>query len=453
MKEERGFASRIGFIFSLAAFCVGPGNIWKFPSVVGANGGGAFLLVYLLIMLLVGFPLFMLEVVLGRSSQRSGIQAMRVLEKKEKTPWSVIGVISGIAIFLIVGYVTMIAGGWSFGYLIHIASGTFAGMDTAALGTFFSDYTGSGLCAGLTVATFVLMWLCLNSGVKKGVEKICSILLPSLLVIMVILAGYTLTLEGSMEGLLWYLIPDFTKITSSTISAALTQVLFSLGIGMCCTFVYGSYISKDIPLGSTLLTTAFLDAAVAVLAGLICVPALFAFNIEPTAGAALLYITLPYLFNVMGPMGTVFGVAFMACVFFACFTSVLGGAEALIATITDSTKMKRKVATTVVVIAECLLSMAFVMSFSDGPLSSFSALGLGFFDFADFIASGIGLTLGAILMLAYVIFKWGFPKFMEEANAGNDGKIRVYPWMKPYFCIVLPIAFLIAAYFVIRLYI
>lgn len=453
MNESRGFATRIGFIFSLAAFCVGPGNIWKFPYVVGNNGGGAFLLVYILAIILVGFPLFLVEVALGRSAQRSAIEGMRVLENKKKTSWSIIGVISCIAIFLICGYATMIAGGWSFGYLIHIASGTLTGMDADGLAAFFDSYAGSGLSIGLTAATFVLMWFCLNSGVKKGVEKICSILLPTLLVIMICLGIYVFTLDGSMEGLLWYVVPDFSKITTATISAAFTQVLFSLGIGMCCSFVYGSYIAKDVPLTSTLMVTTVLDSSVAILAGLICVPALFAFGIEPTAGPALLYITLPHLFNEMGSIGIVFGIAFMACVFFACFTSILGGAESLVANITDTSKMSRKAASTLVVLGEFLLSLTFLLSFSGGPLSNFSLIGLGYFDFCDFLASGVALTLGAFLMLAYVIFKWKFPKFMDEVNAGTTGKIRIYPWMKHYFYIVLPIALIYACYCIINLYV
>ncbi|MDO4554297.1 MAG: sodium-dependent transporter [Lachnospiraceae bacterium] len=453
MDNNRGFASRLGFIMSMAAFSIGVGNIWKFPYVVGNSGGGAFLIVYLAMVILVGYPTFLIEVGLGRSSGFSPIRGMQQLEKSKKTPWTMIGWLGALSVFIIVGYATMIVGGWTGGYIFKTISGSLQGLDADGISTAFSQYSGSNASLLFTLATYVLMWLCLNSGVKKGVEKVCSVLLPILFVIMIGLAIYSCVMPGGKEGLLWYIKPDFSKIDASVISAAATQVFFSIGIGMCCAFVYGSYISKDTNMTGSLALTALLDTTIAVLAGLICVPALFSFGIEPTTGPSLIFVTLPQLFNAMGSFGRIFGCLFMLCVYFAGFTSVLGGAESLVAILGDNTKRKRSQNCTIVVIALFILSIFFTRSFGTGFLSKIRILGMGLFDFGDFIASGICLTLGAILMLAYVLFRWGFDKFKEEINAGATGKIRIYDWMKPYFCIVLPIILIAVCYCIVRMYI
>ncbi|MGN0659669.1 MAG: sodium-dependent transporter [Emergencia sp.] len=453
MESKRGFTSRIGFIMSMAAFCIGIGNLWKFPYVVGNNGGGAFLIVYLIMVVLLGIPAFLIEVTLGRSAQLAPIAGMCRLEEKKSTPWSLIGWFGAFAIFVIDSFAIMIVGGWGGGYIVKVFSGSMQGMNADEIAGVFGEFAGSGACMAYSIIAAVLLWLCLNSGVKKGVEKVCSILLPTLLVIMICLAVYANTLPGASKGLLWYITPDFSKIDFSVISAAATQVFFSIGVGMCCAFVYGSYLSKDTNLVKTLSLTAILDTFVAVLAGLLIVPALFSYGIEPTAGPSLIFITLPHLFNEMGSFGNIFGGLFMICVYFAGFTSILGGSESLVANLGDKMGMSRKKASTIIVIAEFLFSLVFTMSFGDGPVAQFKALGLGFFDFMDFLAEGLGLTIGAILMLAYIIFRWGFKKFQEEANVGASGAFRIHNWMKPYFYIVLPIILLIASYCIIRMYI
>ena len=453
MENKRGFTSRIGFIMSMAAFCIGIGNLWKFPYVVGNNGGGAFLLVYLIMVVLLGIPAFLIEVTLGRSAQLAPIAGMAKLEGKNHTAWSAIGWVGVFSIFVICSFATMIVGGWGGGYIVKIFSGSMQGLSADEIGGVFGSFAGSTSCMLYSLIVSVLLWFCLCSGVKKGVEKVCSVLLPTLLIIMIGLAIYANMLPGAREGLLWYITPDFSKIDFSVISAAATQVFFSIGVGMCCAFVYGSYLPKDTNLVKSLSLTAVLDTFVAVLAGLLCVPALFAFDIEPTSGPSLIFITLPHLFNEMGSFGTIFGGLFMICVFFAGFTSILGGSESLVANILDRTKLSRKAASTIVVVAEYLFSLAFTLSFGTGALSKFTALGLGFFDFMDFLAEGLGLTIGAILMLAFIIFRWGFKRFQEEANIGAQGAFRIHDWMKPYFYIVLPIILIVVGYCIIRMYI
>ena len=439
MENKRGFSSRLGFLFSMAAFSIGIGNLWKFPYMVGNNGGGIFLLVYLAVVLLVGIPAFLIELTLGRSSQLSPILGMRKLENKKKTRWSAIGVLGCVAIFIICSYATMIVGGWTGGYIGKMVTGSLKGLSSEEIASVFGSFCGSPVTLIYGAAQAVLLWFCLTGGVKKGVEKVCSILLPTLMGILIILAVYANTLPGALEGLKWYFTPDFSTVSLNTVSAAATQVFFSIGVGQCGAFVYGSYIEKSTDLTGSVFTTAIMDTFVAVLAGVVCVPALFAFNIEPTAGPSLIFITLPQLFNAMGSWGTAFGLLFMVCVFFAGFTSILGGSEALVACICDSKKKcSRKKAATIICIAEFLFSVVFTLSFGSGWLSKIRLLGLGLFDFADFVAT-LCMALGAVAMLAYVICRWKFKKFQEEANAGAAGKVRVYGWMKVYINYIFPI--------------
>ena len=452
MEQKRGFASRLGFIFSMAAFSIGIGNLWKFPYMVGNNGGGAFLLVYLILVLLVGIPAFIIEVSLGRSSGLSPVLGMRKLEGNKKTPWSIIGWLGVIAIFIIVSYATMIVGGWTGGYIFKILTGSLKGLSADEIGQTFGSFAGDPFSLIFAAAEVILLWFCLCSGVKKGVEKVCSVLLPTLLAIMLGLCVYSNTLPGAWEGLKWYLTPDFSKVTLSSVAAAACQVFFSIGVGMCGAFVYGSYSMKEGNLPKSMFITGLMDTFIAVLAGILVVPALFAFDIEPTAGPSLIFITLPHLFNTMGSFGTIFGALYMLCVFFAGFTSILGGSEALVAVICDSKpQMDRKKASTLVVAAQFLVGILFTFSFGSGAISQIRILGLGLFDFADFIAS-LCMCLGSVFMLAYVIFRWGFKNFMEETNHGASGPIRIYSWMKAYICYIYPVVLIAVFYSIMRMY-
>lgn len=452
MEQKRGFASRLGFIISMAAFSIGIGNLWKFPYMVGNNGGGAFLLVYLILVLMVGIPGFIIEVTLGRSSRLSPVLGMRKLEGNKKTPWSIIGWLGITAIFIIVSYATMIVGGWTGGYIYKIVTGSLTGLSAEEIAGTFSGFSGSPVSLIFAALEAVLLWFCLCSGIKKGVEKVCTFLLPTLFVIMIILSVYSNTLPGAFEGLMWYLTPDFSKINMSSVAAAACQVFFSIGIGQCGAFVYGSYSMQEGNLPKSMLTTAVLDTLIAVLAGILVVPALFAFDIEPTSGPSLIFITLPHLFNNMGSFGTIFGTLYMVCVFFAGFTSILGGSEALVAALTDAKpEWCRKKAATAIVIAQFLAGVIFTMSFGTGAISQIRILGLGLFDFADFVSS-VCMCLGSIFMLAYVLFRWGFGRFQEEANRGASGAIRIYNWMKPYVCCVFPVVLLAVCYSILRMY-
>ena len=449
--EKRGFSSTLGFLLSMAAFSIGIGNLWKFPYIVGANGGGAFLLVYIAIVILVGVPGFLIELTLGRTSGRSPIKGMEVLEGK-KTGWSVIGVLGCFAIFTICSYATMIVGGWTCNYIVALLNGQLSTMDSAGIANFFGEIAGSNMTIIFSALEAVLLWLCLSSGLKKGVEKVCSVLLPTLFVILIVLCIYSNTLPGSIEGLKWYLTPNLANVSMTTISAAACQVFYSIGMGQAGAFVYGSYIDKKTNLTKSVALGATMDTCAAVLAGLVIVPALFAFGIEPTAGPSLIYITLPNLFNAMGGIGTIFGLLFMICVFFAGFTSILGGSEGLVATICDKAEgFSRKKAAIIICVAEFLFSILFTLSFRGGFFAEFTAIGLGFFDFFDFLATN-AMAVGVFVMLGYVLYRWKFYRFQEEANAGATGKIRVYGWMKYYINYIYPLVMIFVFVCLLQMY-
>jgi len=454
MEQKRGFASRLGFIFSMAAFCIGIGNLWKFPYVVGNNGGGAFLIIYLLAVALVGIPAFVIELSMGRKSRLSPIAGMKVLANNKKSRWSIIGVLGCIAIFIMVSYAAMIVGGWTIGYIVKLLSGALSSLSPEELGAAFGSFTSQPINVVYSAIQVFLVWMCICGGVKKGVEKVSSILMPTLLAIMIGLAVYSICLPGAIDGLLWYIIPDFSKVSMGSISAACVQVFYSIGVGMCCAYVYGSYFAPKGKLVSSAVTTAVMDTSVAVLAGLICVPALFAFNIEPAIGPSLIFVTLPNLFNSMGSFGLIFGLLFMICVFFAGFSSNVGGSEALVAVLCDAKPewSRRKVAT-IVCVAQFLFSILFILSFGGSAmLSNLKILGLGFFDFFDFVSS-LCLSLGSILMLAFLLFRWKFSGFKEAANEGSEGsKLKVYDWMKGYICYIYPIVLVVVFFFIMDVY-
>lgn len=451
--KDRGFGSRIGYILSMAGFCIGVGNMWKFPYMVGANGGGAFLLCYIAMAIFVGIPLFLIEVQLGRSSQLSGISGMQKLTGKKGSFWNSIGWLGTVSGFIIGVYCLPLVGGWVLGYIFKIAGGSLRGMNNEQVIKAFADYSGSWNCVALTAVYAFFVWLIMNTGVKRGVEKLCKIAMPTLIVLLIGLAIYSNTLPGSRKGLLWYLTPDFSAITFNVLQAAAVQVFFSIGIGMCCGFVYGSYIKKDANMVGDTAGVAMLDTFVAILSGLVITPALFAFNIEPTSGSSLIFITLPQMFNAMSPVaGTLFGVLFLIAIFLAGTTTVVGFFEAVQTNLMDTLGWGRKKADLVTTVAAFVFALPATLSVGTGALSEVRLFGYGIFDFYDVISSAFGLTIGAVLMLLFVLFKWRFENFRREANLGAGRRIYIWVPMSTYYKFILPLLLALVVYGIIAAY-
>lgn len=455
--KQEGFSSKFAHIMTLAGFCIGISNMWKFPYMVGANGGGIFLLIYLICAVIVGLPLFILEQQLGRSAGLAGGPGMAKLSNGSKF-WTATAGWLGLITVLLIGCYFWTIMGWNIGYIFKTASGSLYGLgtDTAAVSAEFSSFSGSWGCVLGSLLCAALAWFMLNTGFKTGVEKLCSIALPTLIVLLIGLAVYSNLLPGANEGLKWYLTPNLEGVDlGNAFQAAVVQVFFSVGVGMACAFVYGSYMSKKDNLMQDSVLAVTCDTFVAFMSGMVVTPALFAFGIEPSASPGLIFISLPQMFNEMGNIpGRIFGTFYLIAVFLACLTSIVAVMEAGVANFGQRFGWSRRKASSLVVLITFGMSILVTRNMSgDSILGGMTFLGdYGLFDTLDCLASGFGLTLGALFMLLFVIFRYGYKKFMDEANEGATGRLRLRPWMKWYYTIPLPILLLVTTYFIIRMY-
>jgi NSS family neurotransmitter:Na+ symporter len=411
---REGFASKIGFIFAAAGSAIGLGNIWRFPWLAGANGGAAFLIIYLGIVILVGVTMFMGEVTLGRYAQRSNVGAF----KKVAPGWTWVGAMGLLAGFLILSYYSVV-GGWVIYYFVRAIAG-FNMTDPSLTGQLFESFITHPLLPLIFHALFMGMtiWICYN-GVQGGIEKYSNIMMPALFAIVIILAIRSLTLPGAAEGLRFYLVPDFSKITGKTFLDALGQVFFSLSLGMGSILTYGSYLSKkeNIPQVSTIVP--IMDTLIAFTAGLIIFPAVFNYGFEPAAGPGLTFVTLPAVFSEM-PLGNLFGGAFFLLLFLAALTSAISLLEPLTAYMMEEHGWERKRAT--VILGSIMFVIGIGASLSMGVWSSFKIAGLVFFDQLDWVANNLLLPLGGMFTAIVVAWVWGTKNALQEAT--NDGTLK-----------------------------
>jgi len=414
MKREN-WGSRFGFIMATAGFAVGMGNIWRFPYIVGENGGGAFIIVYLILTAIIGIPLLTAEISLGRKAQLTPLKGMKKLSG-DSSIWNIIGWVEITATLLILGFYLMIMA-WVTVYLKEYITGEAFAYNATNIQSHFDELQGNSssillYCLGIAL----LIAFVTARGLQGGVELVSKIFMPILLVMFILLAIGANTLEGSEEGLKWYLKPDFSKINFQVVLSALGQIFFSIGIALTAGFVFGSYLDpkkSDIP-GSVGIVVLF-DTAIAILAGFVIFPALFAFDIEPNAGPGLLFVTMATLFKEV-PFGMFFGGVFFFLVFIAGFTSIIGLIEAIISTIIDSMNISRIKAVIITVSSTFLLTIPSVLGF--GVWQDIQPLGFSFFGLFDFISGKILLPLGGILISVYVAYIWGFSNFMRETNEG-----------------------------------
>ena len=411
LDETKGrdqWISKFGFIMAVAGSQIGLGNLWKFPYLAGSNGGGAFVFVYLIIVLLVGFTLTLGEMLIGRHTQLGAVGAYKKLSKK----WTWLGGLGVLAGFLILSFYSVV-GGWIINYMVKSVTG--------ALGTAdFGGFISSPAAPVVYHAIFMLATLAIViGGISRGIERASKGLMPALFVMTLIVMVRSLTLSGAMEGVKFLLTPDFSVIDGSVILAALGQVFFSLSLGMGCIVTYGSYLSKDEDIVKDSLIAPLLDTAMAILAGLTILPAVFAFGFDPTEGPGLLFVTLPSVFAKM-PLGNFFAFIFFTLVFFAALTSAISLLEATVAYMVDEIKWSRKKATTAMSIAIFILGAA--ASLGLGVWDHITVLpGKDIFDSLDFTASNILLPLGGMSMSIFIGWFWGLEKAIKEAS--NEGKL------------------------------
>lgn len=409
-QEKRGqWASSLGFIMATAGSAIGLGNLWKFPYLAGMNGGGAFVLIYLLIVVFVGYTIMLGEMTIGRATQLNALGAYRKLNKK----YTWVGAAGVLAGFLILSFYNVV-GGWVIKYIIQFLMGGVKGDAAEYFGGFMtSSFEPVVWTAIFALFTGYIVW----KGISGGIEKYSKVLMPALFVLLIIVVIRSVTLPGAGAGLEFYLKPDLSKLTPAAIVAALGQVFFSLSLGMGCMITYGSYLSKDENLEKDAFIVPLMDTCAALLAGFAILPAVFAFGYEPGAGPGLMFITLPSVFEKM-PFGAFFGVCFFVLVLFAAITSSISLLEVCAAYFIDEFKWSRTKATWLLTGVIFILNI--LCSLSLGPLSNVLIFGKNFFDLFDYITSNILLPLGGFMMCIFIGYVWGVDKAIAEIT--QNGK-------------------------------
>ncbi len=439
--SRENWGSRFGFIMAMAGFSIGLGNIWRFPYLVGTNGGGAFVLIYLAIVLVIGLPLFAMEVSLGRKTRMNSISGMRSLTKKG-SPWVSIGWIGILAAFFILTYYIQIMG-WILNYFFQAVTGalTTPGITPEQYTGMFDGLMGNtGLLAILLFICCVLIGVISSRGLEKGVETACKFMMPTLFILLIVLAIRSLTLPGAIEGLTWYLAPDFSKITPDIFLTATGQAFFSIGVSSGGAFIYGSYLAEKSNIPSDTATVVAFDTFCALLAGLMIFPAVFSLGLSPDSGYNLVFVTMSNIFANL-PAGRLFASLFFLLLFFAAMSSALGYFEPIAMAIKELGKTSRVKAVAIGLAAIFVVAIPAVLA--QGPWAEVSILGRNFFDFYDFLSGNIMMPLGAIMIVLYTAYIWKFEKFQEYANNGATGIAKVFSWWKPFVIGIIPVALII----------
>ena len=441
MEQREQLGSRLGFILLSAGCAIGIGNVWKFPYMVGQYGGGAFVLIYLFFLVILGIPVMTMEFAMGRAGQRSPARLYQQLEPKG-SKWHLHGYVAMAGNYILMMFYTSVAG-WMLDYFVRTAGGRFVGADTDGVAAQFSQMLGDPLRMTLFMGIIVVLgFLVCSFSLQKGLERITKWMMVALLVIMVVLAINSVCTAGGSQGLRFYLVPDLARMKKvgigNVVAGAMNQAFFTLSLGIGAMAIFGSYIGKERALMGESARVAALDTLVALCSGLIIFPACFAYGVQPDSGPNLIFITLPNIFNHM-PLGRVWGSLFFVFMSFAAFSTVLGVFENIVSCTMDLSGWSRKKACLFNGILMLLLSMPCVLGFN--VLSKFQPLGpgTGVLDLEDFVVSNLLLPLGSLIFIFFCTsrYGWGWKNFTKEANAGKG--LKVQRWMRGYMCYVLPV--------------
>ena len=441
MEQREQLGSRLGFILLSAGCAIGIGNVWKFPYMVGQYGGGAFVLIYLFFLVILGIPVMTMEFAMGRAGQRSPARLYQQLEPKG-SKWHLHGYVAMAGNYILMMFYTSVAG-WMLDYFVRTAGGQFVGADTDGVAAQFSQMLGDPLRMTLFMGIIVVLgFLVCSFSLQKGLERITKWMMVALLVIMVVLAINSVCTAGCSQGLRFYLVPDLARMKKvgigNVVAGAMNQAFFTLSLGIGAMAIFGSYIGKERALMGESARVAALDTLVALCSGLIIFPACFAYGVQPDSGPSLIFITLPNIFNHM-PLGRVWGSLFFVFMSFAAFSTVLGVFENIVSCTMDLSGWSRKKACLFNGILMLLLSMPCVLGFN--VLSKFQPLGpgTGVLDLEDFVVSNLLLPLGSLIFIFFCTsrYGWGWKDFTKEANTGKG--LKVQRWMRGYMCYVLPV--------------
>ena len=442
--ERESFKSRTGFLLVSAGCAIGIGNVWRFPYVVGQNGGGLFVLFYLIFLVLMGIPVLTMEFAVGRASGKSAVLSYKTLEKP-KSKWHIHGWFCMLGCYMLMMYYTTVSG-WMTSYFYKFATGEFeTGMDSKSVTNVFNNLTSSPIemLIWIFIITALGFFVC-SKGVQKGLEKVSKFMMVALLVLIVVLAIHSVTLSGAKEGLSFYLIPDFERVSKiglgNVITSAMSQAFFTLSLGIAAMEIFGSYMKKDHTLTGEAVRICCLDTFVAIMVGLIIFPACFSYNVEAGQGPALIFDALPNVFvNMAG--GRIWGTLFFLFMTFASFSTVIAVFENLVSFLSDTFKISRKKSSVINFAIVFITSLPCMFGFN--LLSGVNVLGMGILDMEDFVVSNILLPLGSLVYLLFCVtkFGWGFDNYYNECNTGKGMKLpRI---VKPYLQYVLPILILI----------
>lgn len=440
MERER-FKSRLGFLLLSAGCAIGIGNVWKFPYIAGQGGGGAFVLFYLIFLVLLGLPILCMEFAVGRASQKSPVAAYQALEKPGQK-WHLHGPLTLAGCYLLMMFYTTVAG-WMLHYFCLTAAGRFDGMGAQEVAGVFDQLLASPVAMGFWMVAVVAagIFVCAR-GLQNGLERITKGMMLALLGIMVVLALHSFFLPGAREGLAFYLLPDFQRMkevgAANTLVSAMNQAFFTLSLGVGAMAIFGSYIGKDHALLGESARVVVLDTFVAITAGLIIFPACFTYHVDQTSGPSLIFITLPNIFADMF-LGRLWGSLFFLFMSFAALSTVLAVFENIICCGMELTGWSRKKVSFVNFFVISLLSMPCVLGFNVWRWEWLAVFGGTVQDFEDFLVSNLFLPLGSLVYLLFCVsrYGWGWEKFYAEANTGAGMKVR--NWMRPYLTYILPL--------------
>lgn len=439
--EREKLKSRLGFILLSAGCAIGIGNVWKFPYIAGQGGGGTFVLFYLIFLVILGLPIMSMEFAVGRASQKSPVKAYQALEKP-KSKWHIHGYLTLIGCYLLMMYYTTVSG-WMLHYFYMTASGQLSGISTQAVEGKFDEVLSQPLTMLFWVVVVVAFGIVVCAkGLQSGLEKVTKVMMVALLIIMVVLAINSFTMDGAKEGLSYFLLPDFERMKSvgiaNTLVSAMNQAFFTLSLGIGAMAIFGSYIDKKHTLLGESARVVVLDTFVAISAGLIIFPACFTYNVDQTSGPSLIFITLPNIFANM-PMGRLWGSIFFLFMSFAALSTVFAVFENIICCVMELTGLSRIKSSILNFVLITVLSVPCVLGYNLWKSDIFQIFGGTIMDFEDFLVSNIFLPLGSLIYLLFCVSKkgWGWKNYMAEANMGKGLKVK--NWMRFYLTYILPV--------------
>lgn len=441
--QREHLGSRLGFLLLSAGCAIGIGNVWKFPWMTGQYGGGAFVLIYLLFLLVLGVPVLTMEFAMGRAAQKSPLKMYQALKPGSKWGWH--GYVCLLGNVMLMMFYTTVAG-WMLQYFVDTARGVFVGLDTAAVEAKFGEMLASpGKMTVYMAIVVVLGFSIISIGIQKGLERVTKVMMMALIVLMFLLSLHSMTLSGGGAGLRFYLVPDFDRMreigVGNVIVGAMNQSFFTLSLGIGAMAIFGSYIGKERALMGEAVRVSLLDTMVALCSGLIIFPACFAYGVDVNSGPALIFMTLPNVFNHIA-LGRFWGSLFFLFMTFAAFSTVLAVFENIVCCVGELTLWSRKKACLICCVGIFLLSLPCLLGYNlwSGvrPIAGHDIL-----DSEDFMVSNVMLPLGSALFVLFctVRYGWGWKNFMAEANEGTG--LKVAQWMRPYMTYVLPVIVLV----------